>query len=111
MNRFPHQILVEKTDSNYNPYSEVSFQEVYTGDCRCFCNGKAAYRSAKCESNDYEVVIPDPVMVDIGEGSKVTISNYRMNGVPLVGYVVDFMRYDRVCNLFFRLAKGAIEGE
>lgn len=109
MQRFPHTIIVEKTENQFNPYDDAEFDEVYKGECNCFCDGRAAYHSAKTESNDYTVVIPDPDMEDVAEGSKIRIINYRKDGLELIGYAVDFMRYSRVCNLYFRMAKSATE--
>ena len=56
----------------------------------------------------HQVVIPDRNMPDIGENFKVGV---KMHTSPderewtLVGYVKDFARYDRVCNLYFQMVK------
>jgi hypothetical protein len=47
-------------------------------------------------------------MVDVGENYKVGVKfQNTSNGKEwdVIGYVVDFARYDRVCNLYFSLVK------
>lgn len=108
MNRYPDTIIILRTDEE-DPYAEeVLWTEVYRGRCRCFLNRQAGYRIGKVMDCTHEVVIPDRSMPDIGENFKVGI---HMHTSPsdrewtLVGYVKDFARYDRVCNLFFQMVK------
>ena len=108
MNRFPHTILVQKAQGDFNnPFEEVGFENVYKGRCRCFINGQDRMRANKIMDSDYHVVIPDPRMVTIGENYKANIS-YNVSGdekYDVIGYVKDFVRYDKVCELFVQVIK------
>lgn len=108
MNRYPDEIIILETDGSVGPYETPTFVEVYRGRCRCFLDRQAAFRTNRVMDCSHQVVIPDRNMPDIGENSKVGI---KMHTSPndrdwtLVGYVKDFARYDRVCNLYFQMVK------
>jgi hypothetical protein len=56
----------------------------------------------------HQVVIPDRYMPEIGENFKVGVrmhTNTSNRNWDLVGFVKDFARYDRVCNLNFQMVK------
>jgi len=56
----------------------------------------------------HQVVIPDRSMPEIGENYKVGVKMHTSKDAKdwtLVGYVKDFARYDRVCNLYFQMVK------
>ena len=107
MNRYPDTIVILKTEGG-DPYHEPTFEEVYRGRCRCFLDRQAGFRTNRVMDCSHQVVIPDRNMPDIGENFKVGV---KMHTSPderewtLVGYVKDFARYDRVCNLYFQMVK------
>ena len=108
MNRYPDTIVILKTD-NDDPYAEeVKYTEVYRGRCRCFFLKSSNYRTGKVAECTHEVVIPDCKMPEIGENFKVGVHMHNSPGDEqwtYVGYVRDFARYDRVCNLYFEIVK------
>ena len=115
MNRFPHTILIQKPSDGYNnPFKEASYEDVYKGRCRCFINGQARFRSQKVMDADFHAVIPDPGMVTIGENYKANVS-YDLNSetkYDVIGFVKDFVRYDKVCEVFIQVIKeNQIEGD
>lgn len=107
MNRYPDEIIILESEGR-GPYEDPVFTEVYRGKCRCFLDRQAAFRTNRVMDCSHQVVIPDRYMPDIGENSKVGV---HMHTSPderewtLVGYVKDFARYDRVCNLYFQMVK------
>lgn len=108
MKRYPDQIIILKPINTGNPYETPSYEQVYTGACRCFLDRQAAFRTNRVMDCDYQVVIPDRNMVEIGENYKVGVkmhTNPSTMNWDLVGYVKDFARYDRVCNLYFQMVK------
>ncbi len=109
MDRYPHTILIQKpSDNANNPYEEPTYEDVYTGRCRCYLNGQSRFRSNKVMDSDFAVSIPDPRMITIGENFKVLIK-YNQNDSKynwdLMGYCKDFVRYDRNCYIFFQVIK------
>jgi hypothetical protein len=114
MNRYPHKIIIQEVVGERTPYNEPTYETVFEGRCRCFLDKKAA-GGDDITANDYQVVIPSPKMVDVGENFKVGVKfQNATNGKAwdLVGFVKDFARYDRVCNLYFQVIKdNQIEGE
>jgi len=71
-------------------------------------DGRSSIDAQGDSENNYQVVIPSPKMVDIGENYKVGVKFQHTTNEKkwdIVGYVVDFARYDRVCNLYFSLVK------
>lgn len=107
MNRYPDTIIILEPVGG-DPYNEPTWRQVYTGRCRCFLHREAAFRTNKVMDCDYQVVIPDRNMVTIGENFKVGVkmhTDQSSRNWDLVGYVKDFARYDRVCNLNFQSVK------
>lgn len=109
MDRYPHTILIQKpSDNASNPYKEPSYNDVYKGRCRCYLNGQSRFRSQKVMDSDFAVSIPDPHMVTIGETYKVCIRYNIHDSIydwDLMGYVKDFIRYDRNCYIYFQVIK------
>lgn len=109
MQKYPDDIVILEIHNGGNPFQKkAAFRVVYQGKCRCYLNKPAAFRVTKVMDCDYGVVIPDRSMVSIGENFKVGIRfhNSKTNkSWDLVGYVKDFARYDRVCNLYFQMVK------
>lgn len=107
MNRYPDTIIILEAVGG-DPYNEPTWNKVYEGRCRCFLHRESGYRIGKVMDCTHEVVIPDRNMVQIGENFKVGVkmhTNKDNRNWDLVGYVKDFARYDRVCNLFFQMVK------
>lgn len=108
MKRYPDEIIILKPADGGTPYKAAPFLQVYRGRCRCFLDRQAAFRTNRVMDCTYQVVIPDRFMEDIGENFKVGVklhtskSNHNWD---LVGYVKDFARHDRVCNLYFQMVK------
>lgn len=108
MNRYPHKIIIQKVVTESSPYADAEYETVYEGRCRCFMDGRSSIDTQGDSESDYQVVIPSPKMVDVGENYKVGVKfQHTSNGKEwdVIGYVVDFARYDRVCNLYFSLEK------
>lgn len=107
MDRYPHKILIQSVIGEVSPYKSPTYTNVFEGRCRCFMD-KRSSNGDDLSENNYQVVIPSPKMVDIGENFKVSVKMHNtINGKEwdLVGYVKDFARYDRVCNLYFQEIK------
>ena len=107
MNRYPDKIIILEAVGG-DPYNEPTWNKVYEGRCRCFLHRESGYRIGKVMDCTHEVVIPDRNMVQIGENFKVGVkmhTNKDNRNWDLVGYVKDFARYDRVCNLYFEMVK------
>lgn len=107
MDRYPHKILIQSITGERTPYQEPTYTNVFSGRCRCFMD-KRSPEGDELTENSYQVVIPNPKMVDIGEGFKVFVKMQNtVNGKEwdLIGFVKDFARYDRVCNLYFQVVK------
>ena len=107
MNRYPDEIIILEAVGG-DPYNAPSWQQVYRGRCRCFLDRQAAFRTNKVMDCTYQVVIPDRYMEEIGENFKVGIRMHTSKTTrywDLVGFVKDFARYDRVCNLYFQMVK------
>lgn len=107
MNRYPDEIIILKAEGG-DPYHAPSWQLVYRGRCRCFLDRQAAFRTNKVMDCSYQVVIPDRYMEEIGENFKVGVRMHTSKTTrywDLVGFVKDFARYDRVCNLYFQMVK------
>lgn len=108
MNRYPDEIVIFEPNYESNPYKHVKPTPVYRGRCRCFLDRQAAFRTNRVMDCSYQVVIPDRNMIEIGENFKVGVKMHTNKGNrnwDLVGYVKDFARYDRVCNLYFQMVK------
>lgn len=112
MNRYPHTcVILAPPEDGDNPYlkdAESKYEEVYRGKCRCFNNKLSAFRVVKVMDCDYCLSIPDPRMPDIGENFKVGVKypdSPSENEWNIVGYVKDFVRYDRNCELFIQMVK------
>ena len=107
MNRYPDEIIILKAQGG-DPYKSPSWVQVYKGRCRCFLDRQAAFRINKIMDCTYQVAIPDRYMPDIGENFKIGVRMHTSKSNhdwDLVGYVKDFARYDRVCNLYFQMVK------
>lgn len=107
MNRYPDQIIILEAIGG-DPYNAPKWRQVYTGRCRCFLHRESGFRTNKVMDSSHQVVIPDRSMPEIGENFKVGIkmhTNKNNHYWDLVGYVKDFARYDRVCNLNFQMVK------
>lgn len=105
--KYPDKIIILEAVGG-DPYNEPTWNKVYEGRCRCFLHRESGYRIGKVMDCTHEVVIPDRNMVQIGENFKVGVkmhTNKDNRNWDLVGYVKDFARYDRVCNLFFQMVK------
>lgn len=109
MRLHPDTVVILKPSNTSNPYGATDYSEVYRGACKCFLDKKSAFRTNKVMDNTFQVVIPDRSMPEIGEGYKVAIRYHTSpkdeDTYDLVGYVVDFSRYNRVCNLYFQIIK------
>lgn len=108
MNRYPHTILIQKpSDNANNPFEEPSYEDVYTGRCRCYLNGQTRFRSNKVMDSDFAVSIPDSHMIAIGENFRVFIDYNLTDNTEwsLMGYCKDFVRYDRNCYIYFQVIK------
>lgn len=109
MNRYPDTIIILRPIGDSSPYAnDVTWEQVYSGRCRCFLDRQSAFRTNKVMDCTHQVVIPDRYMPEIGENFKVGIkmhTNKSNRNWDLVGYVKDFARYDRVCNLYFQMVK------
>ena len=107
MSRYSDKIIILEAIGG-DPYQEPTWRKVYEGRCRCFLHRESGYRIGKVMDCTHQVVIPDRNMVQIGENFKVGVkmhTNKDNRNWDLVGYVKDFARYDRVCNLFFQMVK------
>lgn len=107
MDRYPHKIIIQKSIGDFSPYQSPTYTNVFEGRCRCFMDKRSANGDDITE-NSYQVVIPSPQMVDVGENFKVFVKMQNtINGKDwdLIGFVKDFARYDRVCNLYFQVVK------
>ena len=95
MDRYPHKIIIQNSvgDSD-NPYSDSTFETVFEGRCRCFLDKRSSGTDGEITENSYQVVIPSPNMVDIGENFKVGVKLQHNSGKKwdLVGFVKDFAR-------------------
>lgn len=113
MERYPHTVLIQKPDNadldQTNPWAEeVKYIDVYKGACRCYLNAQSRFRTNKVMDSDYCVTIPDPTMKDIGENYKVCVkfpNSPSKNNYNVIGYVKDFIRYDRNCLIHFQVIK------
>jgi hypothetical protein len=106
MNRYPHIIIIQKVTETSSPYEEPEYETIYEGRCRCFMDKQSSMAGDGFSENYYQVVIPSPKMVAIGENFKVGVKYHSSNVAwDLVGYVKDFARYDRVCNIYFQVVK------
>lgn len=107
MKRYPDEILILRVEGD-TPYEEPDYHQIYRGKCRCFLSKQAAFRTNRVMDCTHEVVIPDRSMPEIGENFKVAIKMHTSTNNrawDLVGYVKDFARYDRVCNIYFQMVK------
>lgn len=108
MNRHPDTIVILRQIGEATPYDTPHFEQVYTGRCKCSLDRQSAFRMEKVMDSTYQVVIPDRSMPEIGENYIVGIkmhTNKNSRSWDLIGYVKDFARYDRVCNLYFQIPK------
>lgn len=104
---YPDRIIIQKP-INDGPYGSTNYETVYTGSCKCFLDKMSALRVTKVMDNHFCCVIPNRSMPDVGERYKVGVKYHNTkNGMncDLVGYVLDFARYNRVCNVYFQIAK------
>ena len=105
---YPDKVIISKPLSD-DPYERnVTYEVIYSGACKCFLDKKSALRITKAMDNNYCCVIPNRSMPDIGERYKVGVKYHNtQNGknCDLVGFVLDFARYNRVCNLYFQIIK------
>lgn len=117
MDRYPHKcVILEPPEDKDNPYAQDNeYREVYSGSCRCYNNNLTTYRTSKIMNCDFCLSIPNPRMVDIGENFKVLVKYPNIqseNEWNLVGYVKDFVRYDRNCEVYFQMIKeNLVEGD
>ena len=108
MNRFPHKIIIQKVVTESSPYNDAEYETIYEGRCRCFMDGRSSIDVQGDSESNYQAVIPSPKMPNVGENYKVGVKFQHTSDDrewDVVGYVVDFARYDRVCNLYFSLVK------
>ncbi len=109
MKLHPDTIVILQPKDTNNPYGKAEYEQVYRGECKCFLDKKSAFRTNKVMDNTFQVVIPNRNMPDIGEGYKVAVRYHTSpkdtGAFDLVGHVVDFSRYNRVCNLYFQIVK------
>lgn len=108
MNRYPHYIIIQKVITDNDPYGQPVYETIFTGRCRCFLKNQTSPFEDEVTTNNYQVVIPYPKMVDVGENFKVGVklhSTSKDQKWDKIGYVKDFARYDRVCNLDFQEIK------
>lgn len=108
MNRYPHKIIIQRPVGHENPYEDVSYETVFEGRCRCFLDKLSNAAGEGISEGDYQVVIPSPRMVDVGENFRVGIKTQYTSSEKkwdFVGFVKDFARYDRVCNVYFQVVK------
>lgn len=113
MQKYPDKIAIYEVKNGGNPFESKDFTLVYGGKCRCYLSRQSAFRK-KIMDCDYGAVIPDRTMIDIGENFKVAIKFHNSksnNQWDIVGYVKDFARYDRVCNIYFQMVKENIIAE
>ena len=107
MVRYPDKIIIMEPVGG-DPYNAPTWNKVYEDKCRCFLDRQSAFRTNKVMDCTHQVVIPDRDMPEIGENWKVGVkmhTNPSGDEWDLVGYVKDFARYDRVCNLYFQMFK------
>ena len=108
MNRHPHKIIIQKVINSNSPYDEPTYETIYEGRCRCFMDKQSSLAGDGFSENYYQAVIPSPRMVDVGENFKIGIKLDKTTNDrewDIVGYVKDFARYDRVCNVYFQVVK------
>ena len=108
MDRYPHKIIIQKVITDSDPYKRPVYETIFTGRCRCFLKNQTSPFEDEITTNNYQVVIPYPKMVDVGENFKVGVKFHNTSKDKmwdLLGYVKDFARFDRVCNLFFQEIK------
>lgn len=108
MIRYPHKIIIQKVITESSPYEDATYETIFEGKCRCFMDRRSSIDAKGDSECNYQVVIPSPSMVDVGENYKVGVKLQNTNNDKdwdIVGYVVDFARYDRVCNLYFSMVK------
>ena len=107
MQKYPDKVIILKVNGD-GPYGNPVREQVYTGRCRAFLDGKARYRLERVMNSTYRVVIPDRKMPDIGENFVVAVRFHNNPSVlywDVVGYVKDFARYERICEITFELVK------
>lgn len=105
--RYPDKIIILEAEGG-DPYNAPTWKTVYEGRCRCFLDKESAFRTNKVMDSTHQVVIPVRDMPEIGENCKVGVKQHNNPSEQkwdLVGYVKDFARYDRVCNLYFQMVK------
>lgn len=105
---YPDKLIILRPTSD-DPYDEnMAYEPVYMGACKCFLDKKSAFRTTKVMDNNFCCVIPNRSMPDVGERYKVGVKYHNTkNGknCDLVGFILDFARYNRVCNLYFQIIK------
>lgn len=108
MDRYPHKILIQKMVGEATPYQDAEYATVYEGRGRYFLKSKAAINDGDVSEDTYQIVIPSSKIEDIGENFKVAVKHQHTSSEKewdLVGFVTNFARYDRVCNVFFQVIK------
>ena len=83
MQKYPDKVIILKVNGD-GPYGNPVREQVYTGRCRAFLDGKARYRLERVMNSTYRVVIPDRKMPDIGENFVVAV---RFHNNPSVSSV------------------------
>lgn len=91
-----------------DPYNAPKYNVLFSGACRCFLHRQTAMRQGSVKDSDFRIVVPDRSMPDVGENYRVCVKMHTSKNNrywDLVGYVADFARYDRVCNIDFQMVK------
>lgn len=112
MVRYPDKITIyEPTGDTYSPYGDQEYDEVYSGKCRCYIHNRRAIGERVVGQNEFQVVIPNATMQEIGENWKVVVDMHG-GDMNYVGYVTYFSRYEKVCYIDFQMIKdNQIEGD
>lgn len=109
MARYPDKFVIMKPMGEINdPYNAPEYAPVYTGACRCFLRKTTALRNGSVKDSDFRIVVPNRRMPEIGENYRACVKMHTSTDArywDLVGYVTDFARYDRVCNIDFQMIK------
>lgn len=107
--RYPDKFVVMEPVGEINdPYNPPEYRPMYTGRCRCFLRKPTALRVGSVKDSDFRIVVPDRSMPDVGENYRVCVKMHTNKNNKFwdhVGYVTDFARYDRVCNIDFQMVK------
>ena len=109
MARFPDKFIVMQPVGNIDdPYNPPEYKMLYSGKCRCYLRKPTATRIGTVKDSDFRIVVPDRSMPDVGENFRVCVkmhTNKNNRFWDHVGYVSDFARYDRNCEIDFNMVK------